>query len=193
MNMARHSSASDARQDGPVFRLDGRSPTLAADVFVAPTAAITGDVSIGSGSSVWFSAVVRGDEEPVRIGSNCNVQDGAIIHSSCGETPTTVGDNVTIGHGAILHGCTIADGAMVGIGAVVLDGAVVGEGAIVAACALVPPNKHVPPGQLWVGNPGGVRRHVSDAERASLAENADDYRTLAELHIRDGIGAGYGK
>lgn len=175
-------------QKGPIYTLDGRTPRLGSGVFVAPTAAVIGHVTVGVDSSIWFSAVVRGDEEPITIGAGTNIQDSAVIHSSLGDTPTVIGDNVSIGHGAILHGCRIEDGALVGMGAVVLDGAVVGAGAMVAAGALVPPGKVVPPGELWVGRPGAVRRDLSEDERGALVKGAADYRALAQRHLASRIG-----
>lgn len=176
-------------QPGPVYALDGNVPVIAAGVFVAPTAAVIGNVAIGAGASVWFSAVIRGDDMPVSIGEGTNVQDGAVVHSTEDVCAATIGRDVVVGHGAILHGCVVGDGAMIGIGAVVLDGAIVGSGAVVAAGALVPPGKEVPPGQLWVGSPGAVRRPVGPSERDFLAYAPDHYRKRGALYLANGVGA----
>lgn len=175
-------------QTGPVYTLHGMAPCIADDVFVAPTAAVIGNVSIASGASVWFSAVVRGDDMPVRIGRGTNIQDGAVIHATENVAAVDIGENVVVGHGAILHGCSVGNGAMIGIGAIVLDGAFVGAGAIVAAGALVPPNKAVPEGALWMGNPGAVRRDVADAEKQFLDYAPDHYRRRASEYRAETIG-----
>jgi carbonic anhydrase/acetyltransferase-like protein (isoleucine patch superfamily) len=177
--------SSAERQSGPVYPFDGHEPKIASGVFVAPTAAVIGNVTIGEQSSIWFSAVVRGDDMPVVIGRGTNIQDGAIIHGTEDVAGTTIGDKVVIGHGAILHGCDIASGAMIGIGAIVLDGAKVGAGAIVAAGAIVPPGKEVPAGALWVA--GGVRREVNDREREFLGYAPDHYSKRCAQYLRHGI------
>jgi gamma-carbonic anhydrase len=130
-----------------------RSPRIASDAFIAPTATIIGDVEIGEGASVWFGCVLRGDEEPIRIGAGTNIQDLTLIHTSGGVSPTIIGPRVTVGHGAIIHGCTIEEGALIGMGAIVLDQAVIGAGAVIAAGAVISPGKRVQAGELWAGVP----------------------------------------
>lgn len=130
-------------------------PRIAAGVFVAPTAAVIGDVEIGEDSSIWFGCTVRGDVNNVVIGKRTNIQDGTVIHVSNSLQGTYIGDDVTVGHMALLHACTIEDGAFVGMKACVMDGAVVEAGAMVAAGALVTPGKRVPKGQLWAGSRRG--------------------------------------
>ena len=154
----------------PVYGLGGVWPRLGRDVYIAPTAAVIGDVTLGDGVSVWFGAVIRGDEGPIRIGASSNIQDGTIIHSNPGGPEMLVGERVTVGHGVRLHGCLIESDVLIGIGAIVLDGAVVESGAIVAAGALVPPGRRVGAGELWAGVPAVRRRPVSEAERRLLAE-----------------------
>lgn len=175
-------------QMGPVYALDGSTPQIGSGVFVAPNAAVAGNVRIGDGASIWFSAVIRGDEMPVTIGAMTNVQDGAVIHSTRGVAPVEIGEGVVIGHGAILHGCRIGAGAMIGIGAIVLDEAVVGEGAVVAAGAIVPPGKQVPAGQLWMGT-AGVRRPVNAGEKEFLRDTPSHYNMRAGQYYRNSIGA----
>ena len=172
-----------------VYAFNGHDPCLGRDVFVAPTAAVIGNVTLGDGASVWFSAVVRGDDMPVQIGAGTNIQDGAIVHATENVAAACIGADVVVGHAAVLHGCTVQDGAMIGIGAIVLDGAVVGRGAIVAAGALVPPNKHVPEGTLWIGNPGSVRRDVNDAEREFLGYAPNHYRRRGSAYLVQGLGS----
>ena len=168
-----------------VIAFGGKHPVIDASVFVAPSAAVIGEVTIGANSSVWFGCVIRADVHFIRIGRMTNIQDGTIIHVSAGTHPTIIGDGVTVGHGCILHGCAIGDGAMIGIGATVLDGARVEAGAMIAAGALVTPNKIVPSGEAWAGSPAKKWRAVSDAERAFIGENAPHYAALAARY-RDG-------
>jgi gamma-carbonic anhydrase len=129
-----------------------KKPTIAASAWVAPTATVRADVTLAEDVSVWFGAVLRGDEAPISIGPRSNIQDNAVVHVSR-DRPVRIGADVTVGHGAVVHGCTIEDWALVGIGAIVLDGATVGAGAFVAAGALVPPGMKVPPGTLAIGAP----------------------------------------
>jgi carbonic anhydrase/acetyltransferase-like protein (isoleucine patch superfamily) len=176
------------RQPGPVYSFRGVSPRVADGVFVAPTAAVIGDVTLAEGASVWFSAVVRGDDMPIRIGRGTNIQDGAVVHATEAVAAVEIGEGVVVGHRAVLHGCSVGDGAMIGIGAVVLDGATIGAGAVIAAGTIVPPNKHVPPGELWVGNPGAPRRPANDADRAFVAYATAHYRSRADQYLADGFG-----
>jgi carbonic anhydrase/acetyltransferase-like protein (isoleucine patch superfamily) len=153
-----------------VYGLRDAWPQLGKDVYIAPTAIVVGDVTLGDAVSVWFGAVIRGDETSIRIGAGSNVQDGTIIHSNRGGPAVVIGDRVTIGHGARLHGCRVESDALIGIGAIVLDGAVVESGAIVAAGSLVPPGRRVAAGELWAGAPATRRRPTSDQEQAMLRE-----------------------
>ena len=122
--------------DGPLFSFEGNAPQVAADAFVAPTAAVIGRVEIGPQSGVWFHCVLRGDTNFIRIGARSNIQDGTIIHVNAGTLPTIIGDDVTVGHGCIIHACTLKDRAFVGMGATVLDGATIEEGGMLAAGGL---------------------------------------------------------
>ena len=131
----------------------GHTPDIGPGCFLAESADVIGDVTIGADSSVWFGAAIRGDYEPIAIGCRTNVQDNVTIH--CDEThPTVIGDDVSIGHNAVVHGATLENRVLVGMGAVVLDGAVIGEGSIVGAGAVVTKNTVVPPGSLVLGTPG---------------------------------------
>jgi len=153
----------------------GIRPTVDPSAYVDESAQVIGDVHIGSESSVWMNAVIRGDVNAIRIGARTNVQDGAVIHVQTGTHPTTVGDEVTIGHGAIVHGCTIEDRCLVGMGAILLNGVRVGAESIVAAGSLLPENFQVPPRSLVMGSPAKVRRQLTDADVGSIRGYAGNY------------------
>ena len=172
--------ASDAR----ILTYGNLSPKLGARVFIAPGAAVIGDVEIGEESSIWYNAVIRGDIHRIRIGRRSNVQDLCAFHVTGGTHPVSIGDRVTIGHGAVVHGCTMEDGCLIGMGATIMDGAVVGAGALVAAGALVSPGTRIPPRTLAVGSPARVRRELDEAERSQVAEASDLYVGYAAEHVR---------
>ncbi len=160
-----------------------KRPALGADVFLAPTCAVVGDVTIGPRASIWYGAVVRGDVNAIRIGADTNVQDGAVLHGTLGEWPVILGERVSVGHSATLHGCTIEDDVLVGIGARVLDGARIGAGSVIAAGALVREGMVVPPGSLVVGVPASVKRLVSARESELIRRTPGRYRDLARAHL----------
>lgn len=168
----------------PLYVFEGRAPVIADTAFIAPTAAVIGDVTIGAGSSVWFHCVLRGDTNFIRVGARTNIQDGTIIHVNANAEPTIIGDDVTIGHAAIIHACTLEDRAFVGMGALVLDGAVIESGGVLAAGSVLPPGKRIAAGELWVGNPAKPIRMLDDAGRARFARNAPSYAALAERYQR---------
>lgn len=149
-------------------------PNIDETVFVADFAVISGDVTIGADSSVWFSTVIRGDVAPTRIGKRVSIQDLSCLHQSP-NSPLVIEDDVTIGHKVTLHSCTIKKGALVGMGSIILDGAVVGEGAFVGAGSLVPPGKVIPPGMLALGSPAKVVREVTDADREDMERIVESY------------------
>ena len=142
------------------------SPRLDPTVWLAPSADIIGDVTIGEHSSVWFATVVRGDVHWIRIGAYTNVQDGSVLHVTNGRSPLAIGSRVTIGHKVCLHGCTIEDDCLIGMGAVILDDAVIGSGSVVAAGALVTPGKKFPPNSLIMGSPAKVVRTLTEEEKS---------------------------
>jgi carbonic anhydrase/acetyltransferase-like protein (isoleucine patch superfamily) len=142
--------------------------------WVAENATVLGNVSIEEDASVWFSAVIRGDNEPIVLGARSNIQDGAVLHTDPG-FPMTIGADCTIGHMAMLHGCTIGAGSLVGIGAVVLNGAKIGEGSLIGAQALVGEGKEIPPRSLVLGAPGKVVRTLTDEQAALLQRGAKHY------------------
>jgi carbonic anhydrase/acetyltransferase-like protein (isoleucine patch superfamily) len=164
-----------------LISLGDRTPDVAASAWVADTATVVGDVTVGPGTGIFYSAVLRADMESVTIGTDCNVQDGAVLHADPG-FPARIGDEVSIGHGAVLHGCTVEDGCLIGMNATVLNGAVVGTGSLVAANALVPEGMVIPPRSLVAGVPAKVRRELTDDEVERCRGNAAVYRQLAETH-----------
>ena len=175
---------------GPVYAFEGHRPRVAADAFIAPTAAVIGQVEIGAQSGVWFHCVLRGDTNFIRIGQRSNIQDGTIIHVNAGAQPTIIGDDVTVGHGCIIHACTLEDRTFVGMGATVLDGAVVGAQSLIGANALVTPGTRIPPGSLVVGAPAVVKRALSAEERAGLKHWAEKYVVNGAYCLGHGINVG---
>ena len=153
----------------------GRTPRLDETAFVADSAEVIGDVSLGRHGSVWFNATVRGDVNRIVIGDESNVQDNAVIHVTHGTAPTTIGNRVTIGHSAVVHGCTIEDEVLVGIGSIILDHAVVGTQSIVGAGALVTGGMRIPRRSMVLGVPARVVRPLTDEEVATLADYAANY------------------
>ena len=164
---------------GPIFSLDGVTPEIAPDAFIAPTAAVIGDVVIGSETGIWFHCLVRGDMDIIRIGARTNIQDGTVIHVDSGGMDTLIGDDVTVGHNAVIHACTLKNRAFVGISATVLDGAVIEEGGMLAAGGLLTPGKVIGPNELWTGSPAKLRRVMDEEERTRFDRNAVVYRELA--------------
>lgn len=167
-----------------VLAFRGRVPRLDPQVFVAPGAWVIGDVEIGARSSVWYNCVVRGDEEPIRIGARSNLQDGTVVHTSSGIADTWIGDDVLVGHMCLLHGCRLEDGAFVGMGATVLDHAVIEGGAMLAAGALLTPGKRIPSGQLWAGRPAKLMRDLAPEDHAENRRALNEYLELAEAHAQ---------
>lgn len=163
-------------------------PDLSKAAFVAPNAVVMGNVAIGAGVSVWYSAVVRGDVERIEIGEFTNIQDGAILHGDPGQ-PTILEDYVTVGHRAVIHSAYIERGCLIGIGAVILDGVRVGTGSIVGAGSIV--TKNVPPRSLVVGIPAKLARQISDSEAEDLLEHARRYEKLALVHAGKGNDLGF--
>jgi carbonic anhydrase/acetyltransferase-like protein (isoleucine patch superfamily) len=169
----------------PIYRLDDLSPATQAAAYIAPNASLIGRVELGEGSTVWFNAVLRGDNEPIRIGARSNVQEGAVLHTDPG-CPLTVGADVTIGHQAMLHGCTVGDGSLIGIQAVVLNRAVIGKHSLVGAGAIVTEGKTFPDRSLILGAPAKVVRTLGDDEVARLLDSAVHYEHRG-LRYRDGL------
>jgi len=144
------------------------------DFFVAPSADVIGNVRLENNASVWFNAVVRGDNELIIIGENSNVQDCSVLHTDVG-CPLTIGKNVTIGHKVMLHGCTIGDNSLIGINAVVLNGAKIGKNCLIGANSLVTEGKEIPDGSLVMGSPAKVVKTLSGEQQAGLLKSAEIY------------------
>ncbi len=157
-----------------VYRLGALAPSIAASAYVAPGATVIGDVRLGADASVWFGAVVRGDNASISIGAASNVQEGAVLHADPG-FDLTIGERVTVGHQAMLHGCTIGNGSLIGIQAVVLNGAVIGRQCLVGAGAVVTEGKSFPDRSLVLGAPGKAVRQLSDEDVAGLEAAAASY------------------
>lgn len=149
----------------------GKSPKIPASAWVAPSANVMGDVTLGEHVSIWFQAVARGDVHWIRIGDYTNVQDGCVLHVTNGEAPLSIGKRVTIGHKALLHGCTVGDDCLIGMGAILLDHVEVGSGSVVAAGALLPPGKKYPPNSLIKGAPAKVVRELTAEEQKTMIED----------------------
>lgn len=164
-----------------IIPIRGRAPQLHPESWVAPNASLIGQVSLAARASVWYSATLRAEAEPIEIGVDTNIQDGVTIHVDK-EFPVRVGARVSVGHNAVLHGCTIEDDSLVGMGAIILNGAVVGAGSLIAAGAVIPQGMVVPPRSLVSGVPGRVRRELSEAEVRNNRHNASAYRRLIEVH-----------
>jgi carbonic anhydrase/acetyltransferase-like protein (isoleucine patch superfamily) len=162
----------------------GKRPVIGARVYLAPTAAIIGDVVLGDDVSVWFNSVVRGDCHSIRIGPRTNIQDNCAVHVTQGKHSTVLEEEVTLGHGAIVHGAVVRAGALIGIGATVLDGADVGASAFIGAGALVVPRTVVPPRTLWLGAPAREVRTLSDAEVEDLTHFHRNYLAYKEEYFR---------
>jgi carbonic anhydrase/acetyltransferase-like protein (isoleucine patch superfamily) len=167
----------------PLYPYRDHRPRLGKRVFIAPTAALAGDIEVGDDVSFWFSAVARADVNFIRVGAGTNVQDGAVLHVNHGDHPLLIGENVVIGHGVVLHGCTVGDGALIGIGAQVLDGAVVEAGAQIGAGAVVTPGKVIPAGHLALGIPARPVRPLSRPEVEAIGENARRYVALKDEYL----------
>jgi carbonic anhydrase/acetyltransferase-like protein (isoleucine patch superfamily) len=159
-----------------IIELDGKTPRIAEDAYVAPTAVLIGDVTVAAGASIWFGAVLRGDNSAIVIGEGSNVQDNCVIH--CAEDlPTVVGANVTVGHMAMLEGCEIDDGTLIGMGAIVLQRARVGSGSLVAAGAVVGEGVEIPPGVLAAGVPARVKKEIAGESQRWVQTAAMEYRS----------------
>lgn len=159
--------------------LNGKTPKIAADVFVAENATLIGDVEIGPGASIWYGAVLRGDVGAIRVGARSNVQDLVCIHMMTDISDAIIGEGVVVGHGAIIHGATIGNGALIGMGSILLDNATIGDECIVGAGALVPARLNVPARSLVLGSPAKVVRTLKDQEIELIRNGAQDYQELA--------------
>ena len=160
------------------FELDGRRPHVHPDAYIAPTAVLIGDVHVERHASVWFGAVLRGDEAEIRVGEGANVQDNAVVHCAA-NLPTVIGRNVTVGHSALLEGCVVEDGALVGMGATMLQRSRLGAGAMLAAGAVLQEGKHVPARTLAAGVPATIKKELGGSSEGWVGTAAQHYRDRA--------------
>lgn len=174
---------------GQLDRFLRKPPTLGTGVYLASTAVVVGDVTIGDHSSIWYNAVLRGDINCIRVGHHSNIQDNAVVHLA-DEYPAIIGNHVTVGHSAMIHACVVGDETLVGMGATVLDGAVIGEQCLIGAHSLVTPGTQIPAGSLVMGSPAKVKRALSPAERAALKGWAEKYVVNAAYCLKHGINVG---
>lgn len=158
----------------------GNVPKFGNNCFLADTAVVVGEVTMGDNCTVWFNAVVRGDVHSITIGSNTNIQDGAVIHCTYQKAKTTIGSNVSIAHNAIVHGCTVEDNVLIGMGAIIMDDAVIGANSVIAAGAVILPGTHVEPGSIYAGVPGKRVKDTSDEMKAVIQRTARNYPMYAE-------------
>lgn len=166
------------------YRLGSSSVEAHAQSWVAPNATLVGKVKLEAGASVWFNAVLRGDNELIHIGENSNVQDGTVMHTDMG-FPLNIGKGVTIGHNAMLHGCTVGDYSLIGINAVILNGAKIGKNCIIGANSLIGEGKEIPDGSLVMGSPGKVVRELTEVQKKMLEASAAHYVHNAQRYARD--------
>ncbi len=168
----------------PLYPYEGHYPGVGQGCYIAPTAAVIGDVTLHDGVSIWFGAVLRGDVSPIVVGARTNIQDGTVIHGEEG-CPTLIGEDVTVGHAAIIHAATVRDRVLVGMGAVLLSRCVVGEETIIGARALVTEEVEIPAGSLVLGVPGKVVRSLTGEERERIVESARRYVRQAAKYQGD--------
>ena len=166
----------------PIYSLDDKHPLLGHDVWIAPNATIIGDVRLGDDASIWWNAVLRGDNDTISIGAGSNIQDSSVLHVDPG-VPLTLGANVTVGHMVMLHGCSIGDETLIGIKSVILNRAVIGRHCIIGANSLIPEGKVIPERSLVMGSPGKVVRQLSDEEVARLRDAARGYVENARRYL----------
>jgi carbonic anhydrase/acetyltransferase-like protein (isoleucine patch superfamily) len=168
----------------PILTFKSFTPVLGQGVYVADTAAVIGDVVLEEAASVWFSAVLRGDVGPIRIGPRSNIQDCTAVHTTGGVSETILGADVTVGHGCVLHGCRIGDRVLVGMGSVLLDNVVVGEESVIAAGTVITARVVIPPRSLVMGRPGRVVRELEPGERRLGLTGAEHYLELGREYLR---------
>lgn len=163
----------------------GKTPDVSGAAFIAENAVIIGDVTLKKGSSVWYGAVLRAEEESITVGENSNIQDNCTVHCSTGH-PVVIGDNVSVGHNALLHGCTVGAGSLIGMHSTVMNGASLGKSCLVGAGALVTENKKFDDNSLIIGVPAKIKCSLDENAAARLAENAAHYRRLAGEYQKGG-------
>lgn len=167
----------------PIHEFNGKSPVFDPSVFIADTASVIGEVTLGEYASVWFSAVVRGDIMPITIGPMCNIQDNTVIHVTHDGQGTYLGEGVSLGHSVVLHDCRIEDNCLIGMNAVVLDGAVVGPNSMVGAGSLVTPRTVIPEGVLALGAPAKPVRDLTPEQIQSIRDTAVRYMHVSKSYL----------
>lgn len=165
-----------------IYKFGNKNPSISKNAFIAETASVIGDVSIGERTSVWFNSVIRGDRAAIRIGNGCSIQDNSVIHSD--DNDIKIGDGVIIGHGCIVHGNLIKDNALIGMNATILHGAQIGEHAIVGAGALVPPNHKIPDNSVVMGVPCKEVRKTNDKDIEMARTILRNYGKLTEEYLK---------
>ena len=163
--------------------LRGKTPQVSPEAFIAETASLIGDVTVGADSSVWFGAVIRGDNDPITVGKGTSIQDNAVLHTEK-DRPLTIGDNVTVGHGAIVHCASVGSNTLIGMGAILLDGAVIGDHCVIGAGAVVKENAVVPSGSMMVGVPAKCVRELGPEQIAAL-DNTSPYVALSKMYLAE--------
>ena len=164
-----------------IYPFNGKTPEIDSSVYIADFVTISGDVTIGPESTVWFNTVIRGDVNKTIIGNKVNIQDLCCLHQSPAY-PLILEDEVTVGHQVTLHSCTVKQGALIGMGSIVLDGAIIGEGAFIGAGSLVPPGKVIPPGVLALGRPAKVVRDLNDEDRKDMERIVREYAEKGQIY-----------
>lgn len=169
-----------------IYELGGVRPTLPENkaYWVADNATVIGNVILKENASVWYNTVIRGDNDPITIGENSNIQDGSVLHTDVG-MPLTIGRDVTVGHMVMLHGCTIGDETLIGIGSTILNGAKIGKNCIIGAHALIPEGKEIPDNSLVMGAPGKVVKQISEHQAAVIKMSAVHYVENWKRHQGD--------
>jgi len=167
-----------------IYEYKGKKPKIAKSAFIADYVTITGDVTIGEESSIWFSTTIRCDlDEQTIIGNKVNIQDNSVLHQSEG-FPLIIEDNVTVGHKCLLHSCTIRKGALIGMGSTILDGAEIGAGAFIGAGSLIPPGKKIPPGVLAVGRPAKIVRELTEEDKKYMPSLSEGYVNTSREYMK---------
>lgn len=164
-----------------IYCLGNKAPQLPPTVWIAPNATVIGDVRCAANVSIWWNAVLRGDNDPITIGESTNIQDGSVLHTDAG-VPMDLGRDITVGHMVMLHGCVIGDGSLIGIKSVILNGAVIGRHCLIGANTLIPEGKVIPDRSLVMGSPGKIVRELTDEQIARIARSAAHYVQNAQRY-----------
>lgn len=170
-----------------IMEINGKKPRVSPGAFIAPTAALIGDVEIGEGASIWFGAVLRGDFGRITVGRNTSIQDNVVVHTMA-DGETIIGDQVTVAHGAVLHNCTVQNGAIIGLNAVLLDFSEIGEQAMIAAGSVVSAQMKIPPRHLAAGTPAKVKKEITGESLMWVESSAAYYQEMAKSYLDQDIG-----